>query len=75
MRNQTALEELSAKVMLLVEKYNKTKEEHDKLIEQIENLKKIIEEQKLEIIKLKEEEELKNMEIEEITQKITKLLA
>jgi SMC interacting uncharacterized protein involved in chromosome segregation len=75
MRNQTALEELSAKVMLLIEKYNKTKDEHDNLINQIESLKKIIEEQKLEILKLKEEDELKNMEIEELTQKITKLLA
>jgi len=75
MRNQTALEELSAKVMLLIEKYNKTKDEHDNLVNQIESLKKIIEEQKLEITKLKEEDELKNMEIEELTQKITKLLA
>jgi len=75
MRNQTALEELSAKVMLLIEKYNKTKDEHDTLINEIETLKRKIEEQKLEIIRLKEEEELKNMEIEELTQKITKLLA
>jgi len=61
--------------MLLIEKYNKTKDEHDKLIGEIETLKKRIEEQKLEITRLKEEEELKNMEIEELTQKITKLLA
>ena len=75
MRNQTALEELSAKITLLIEKYNKTKDEHDKLISEIETLRKKVEEQKLEIIRLKEEEELKNMEIEDLTQKITKLLA
>jgi chromosome segregation ATPase len=75
MRNQTALEELSAKVMLLIEKYNRTKEENEKLINEVDTLKKIIEEQRLEIIKLKEEDKKKNMEIEDITRKITRLLA
>jgi predicted nuclease with TOPRIM domain len=68
MRNQTALEELSAKILLLVEKYNKMKDE-------LESAKRKIEEQKQEIVRLQEEDELKNMEIEEITQKIAKMLA
>jgi predicted nuclease with TOPRIM domain len=67
MRNQTALEELSAKILLLVEKYNKMKDE-------LESAKRKIEEQKQEIVRLQEEDELKNMEIEEITQKIAKML-
>ncbi len=75
MRNQTALEELTAKVLLLVEKYNKTKDENEKLVSELQTLRKIVEEQKLEIMRLKEEEELKNMEIEDITRKISKLLA
>ncbi|NPA61712.1 MAG: hypothetical protein GXO06_05460 [Epsilonproteobacteria bacterium] len=75
MRNQTALEELTAKVLLLVEKYNKTKDENEKLVSELQKLRKIVEEQKLEIMRLKEEEELKNMEIEDITRKISKLLA
>jgi hypothetical protein len=75
MRNQTALEELSAKILLLVEKYNKVKEENILLSEELANSRKKIEEQKVEILKLQEEDELKNMEIEDITQKITKMLA
>jgi SMC interacting uncharacterized protein involved in chromosome segregation len=75
MRNQTALEELSTKIMLLVEKYNRMKDEHSKLVNELNQARKQIEEQKQEIVRLQEEDELKNMEIEEITQKIAKMLA
>ncbi len=75
MRNQTALEELSAKILLLLEKYNKMRDENIMLSEELEEAKKKIEEQALEIERLKEEDELKIMEIEDITQKITKMLA
>ncbi len=68
MRNKTALEELSTKVLLLVERYNKTKDENIALNKKIETLNKEVE-------KLREEDELKNMEIEDMTQKITKMLA
>ena len=68
MRNKTALEELSTKVLLLVERYNKIKDDNIALSRKIDTLNKEIE-------KLKEEDELKNMEIEEMTQKITKMLA
>jgi uncharacterized Zn finger protein len=81
MRNQTALEELSAKVLLLIEKYNRMKEENiklkeDKIVlaEELVVSNKKIEEQNIEILRLQREEELKNEEIENITQKITKLL-
>jgi SMC interacting uncharacterized protein involved in chromosome segregation len=74
-RNQTALEELSAKILLLLEKYNKMRDENIMLSEELEEAKKKIEEQALEIERLKEEDELKIMEIEDITQKITKMLA
>ncbi len=75
MRNQTALEELSAKILLLLEKYNKVKEENIMLTDELIATKKKIEEQNLEILRLQEEDELKIMEIEDITQKITKMLA
>jgi len=74
-RNQTALEELSAKILLLLEKYNKMRDENIMLSEELEEAKKKIEEQALEIERLKEEDELKIMEIQDITQKITKMLA
>jgi peptidoglycan hydrolase CwlO-like protein len=75
MRNQTALEELSAKILLLLEKYNKMKDENLQLSKELEDAKKKIEEQSLEIVRLQEEDELKIMEIEDITQRITKMLA
>ncbi len=75
MRNQTALEELTAKILLLLEKYNKVKEENIMLSEELGVSRKKIEEQNLEILRLQEEDELKIMEIEDITQKITKMLA
>jgi len=75
MRNQTALEELSAKILLLLEKYNKVKDENNLLSEELTKARKKIEEQNIEVLKLQEEDELKIMEIEDITQKITKMLA
>ncbi len=68
MRNKTPLEELSTKVLLLVERYNKIKDENINLHKKIDTLNKEIE-------RLKEEDELKNMEIEDMAQKITKMLS
>jgi len=70
MRNPTALETLSAKVALLVEKYNRVKNENIILSKELAEAKKTIEEQSQEIIRLQEDEELRLMKIEEITQKI-----
>ena len=74
MRNPTALEDLSAKISLLVEKYNRVKDENIMLSEELAEVKKTVEEQNQEILKLQEDEELRIMEIEDITQKIMKLL-
>jgi chromosome segregation ATPase len=74
MRNPTALEDLSAKISLLVEKYNRVKDENIMLSEELAELRKTVEEQNQEILKLQEDEELRMMEIEDITQKIMKLL-
>ncbi len=74
MRNPTVLEDLSAKISLLVEKYNRVKDENIMLSEELAEVKKTVEEQNQEILRLQEEEELRTMEIEEITQKIMKLL-
>jgi SMC interacting uncharacterized protein involved in chromosome segregation len=75
MRNQTALEELSAKISLIVEKYSRIKDENIMLSEALAETKKKVEEQNQEILRLQEEEELREMEIEDITQKIGRLLA
>ena len=74
MRNPTALEDLSTKISLLVEKYNRVKDENIMLSEELAETRKKIEEQNQEILKLQEDEELRMMEIEDITQKIMKLL-
>jgi len=74
MRNPTALEDLSTKISLLVEKYNRVKDENIMLSEELAEIKKTVEEQNQEILRLQEEEELRMMEIEDITQKIMKLL-
>jgi len=70
MRNPTALETLSAKVTLLVERYSRVRDENIKLSKELAEAKKTIEEQNQEIIRLQEDEELRLMKIEEITQKI-----
>ena len=74
MRNKTVLEELGTKISLLVEKYNREKEKNRILSEELSRLKNKLEEQKEKIIALKEDEELRDMEIDDISQKIGKLL-
>ncbi|NEW61480.1 hypothetical protein GSY74_09320 [Sulfurovum sp. bin170] len=75
MRNQTALEELGAKISLIVEKYTRIKDENIMLSQELASTKKKVEELNQEVLKLQESEELREMEIEDITQKIGKLLA
>ena len=75
MRNQTALEDLSAKVSLIIEKYHRIKDENIMLSEALAESKKKIQEQNEEILKLQEHEELRDMEIDDIAQKLGKLLS
>jgi len=74
MRNQTALEDLGAKVSLLLEKFVRVKDENIMLSGELAEAKKQIEEQEKEILRLLENEELRDMELEDISQKIAKLL-
>jgi hypothetical protein len=70
MRNPTALENLSAKIALLVERYNRVRDEKIMLSKELAESKKMIEKQREEIIRLQKNEELRIMKIEEITKKI-----
>jgi archaellum component FlaC len=75
MRNQTALEDLSAKISLVIEKYSRIRDENIMLSEALAESKKKVEELNQEILKLQEHEELRDMEIDEIAQKLGKLLS
>jgi uncharacterized coiled-coil DUF342 family protein len=74
MRNQTALEDLSAKVSLVIEKYTRIKDENMMLSEALSESKKKVEELNQEILKLQEYQEQRDVEIDEIAQKLGKLL-
>lgn len=70
MENVSALEELNRKISLFMERYNTLQDENIKLSEELGVAKEKLDLQEKEIASLKEEEELRAMEIEEITQKI-----
>jgi len=74
-KKKSPFEELSGKISQLLEKHNTTKDENIKLTEELAILKKSLEDKNQEIEKLKEEEELRTMEIEDITQKIMNLIS
>jgi len=74
-KKKSPFEELSGKISQLLEKHNTTKDENIKLKEELATLKKSLEDKNQEIERLKEEEELRTMEIEDITQKIMNLLS
>lgn len=75
MRNQSALEELNTKIALFMDTYHKLKDENKKLTVELGMMKEKLEVQKQEIARLQEDEELRGMEIEDITQKIAKVLS
>ena len=75
MRNQTAAETLNAKVTLLIEKYARVRDENIMLSEALAESKKEIESLNQEITTLKENDELKEMELEDISEKISKFLS
>ncbi len=74
MNQRTALEELDIKITLFLERYEALKEENSKLKETISVNKETEAQLRKEILKLREEEELKDLEIEDITQRISHAL-
>ena len=75
MRNQTALEDLSVKITLLLEQFSRVKDENVKLLEELKEIKVVVQSQKEKIVQLQEDEELRVMELEEISQKIANILS
>ncbi len=74
MMNNSALKELDVKVSLLLEKYIELKEENARLKEVINSSKEIEAKLHQEILKLKEDDEMKDLEIEDITLRVSKLI-
>ncbi len=74
MGNRTVLEELDSKITLILEKYEALKEENRKLKELIDSHRETEAQLRKEILKLREEEELKELEIEDIAQRINQAL-
>jgi len=72
MVNKTVLEELDSKISLMLEKYDKLKEENYFLQETISSSRETEARLRQEILKLKEEDELKDLEIEDIVLRISK---
>lgn len=74
MENKTAIEDLSSKISLILEKYNELKEENSSLKEELASTKASLEVERQTVAKLKEEEELKDLELEEIALKIGEIM-
>ena len=72
---KSPFEELGKKISQLLEKYNAIRDENRKLKEELATLKNSLEDKTKVIEKLKEEEELRTMEIEDINKKIMSLLS
>jgi len=72
MMNKTVLEELDSKISLMLEKYDKLKEENYLLQETISSSRETEARLRQEILKLKEEDELKDLELEDIALRISK---
>jgi len=71
MIKKTVLEELDSKISLMLEKYHNLKEENRLLEERVTSSREIEARLRQEILKLKEEEELKDLELEEIALRIS----
>lgn len=70
MANKTVLEELDGKIMLLLEQYEALQEENNLLKETLEASRETESQLRQEIRQLKEEDELKDVELEEIAGRI-----
>ena len=76
---KTAMENLDTKISLILERYtwikkenNSVKEESSKLKSELTELKATLESKDKEILMLKENDELKDLELEEMAEKIEK---
>ncbi len=74
MIKKTVLEELDSKITLVLEKYEALKEENRLLKISIESNKETEAQLRQEILKLREEEELKELELEDIAQRINQTI-
>ncbi len=74
MENKTVIEDLGSKISLILEKYNELKEENSILKEELASTKASLEVERQTVAKLKEEEELKDLELEEIALKIGEIM-
>jgi len=74
MRNKTILEDLDAKISLLVEQHTKLKDENKRLKTELETLQRLVEVSREELQKLQDEGELKDLELEDIVEKINHAL-
>ena len=72
MATKTALEELDSKISLILEKYEALKEENRRLKVTISSTKETETQLRQELTKLKEEDELKELELEDIALRISK---
>ena len=72
MENKTVLEELDAKISLVLKKYSQLLEENILLKEKISASEEKESSLRQEILKLKEEDDLKDLELEDIASRISK---
>ena len=79
MRNKTVLEDLDAKISLILERYNylkgeniRLKEENEKVSIELLSAQESLVSKNEEIQRLKYDDELKELELEDITMKINK---
>ena len=75
MQNETPISTLNDKISQIIEKYNSLKEENDKFKMELITLKAEKEVKAQEIEKLLEENVMKDLEIEEIVNKIETMLS
>ena len=71
MQNKSVLEELDAKISLVLKKYEALREENNLLKETISSSRETEAQLRQEILKLKEEDEMKDLELEEIASRIS----
>ena len=81
MRNKTVLEDLDAKISLILERYTwlkkenvSIKEENAQLRRELESLTLILKEKTETITKLQEDDELKDLELEDIASRISQTM-
>ncbi len=74
MIKKTVLEELDSKITLVLEKYEALKEENRLLKVSIASNKETEAQLRQEILKLREEEELKELELEDIAERINQAI-